>query len=153
MTDLVLIRIRPATDADASLSRLTREIAAILDPLPWVLIGGQMVAILEAEHGAAIGFVTGDVDALVGVRAMIGVGLMSRRTYGSGWRGILPLAQLGLAVALFVTTATGGPLVIVVEAIFVVGWIAIARLIWSGHGSHDPVDIAGRSSDSAGDTA
>lgn len=41
MTDLVLIRIRPATDADASLWRLAREIAAILDPLPWVLIGAR----------------------------------------------------------------------------------------------------------------
>jgi hypothetical protein len=59
---------------------------------------------------------------------------------------------LALAAALFVTTATGGPLVIVVEAAFV-GWIAIATLIWSGHDSHDPVDIGGRSSYSAGDTA
>ena len=75
MTDPVLIRIRPASDADASLWRLTREIAAILHPLPWVLVGGQMVAILEAEHGAAIGFVTGDVDAILDVRAMIGVTL------------------------------------------------------------------------------
>ena len=57
MTEPVLIQIRPASDADASLWRLTREIAAILHPLPWVLVGGQMVAILEAEHGAAIGFV------------------------------------------------------------------------------------------------
>ena len=73
MTDPVLIQIRPASEADASLWRLTREIAAILHPLPWVLVGGQMVAILEAEHGAPIGFATGDVDALVDVRAMIGV--------------------------------------------------------------------------------
>ena len=73
MTDPVLIQIRPASEADAYLWRLTREIAAILHPLPWVLVGGQMVAILEAEHGAAIGFATGDVDALVDVRAMIGV--------------------------------------------------------------------------------
>ncbi len=85
MTDPVLIRIRPATDADASLWRLTREMAAILDPLPWVLIGGQMVAILEAEHGAAIGFVTGDVDALVDVRAMIGVTLEAGGTHVVGY--------------------------------------------------------------------
>lgn len=75
MTEPVLIRIRPASDADASLWRLTREIVGILGPLPWVLVGGQMVAILEAEHGAAIGFATGDVDALVDVRAMSGVTL------------------------------------------------------------------------------
>ena len=79
MTDPVLIRIRPASDADASLWRLTREIVEILDPLPWVLVGGQMVAILEAEHGAMIGFATGDVDALVDVRAMIGVTLEGAR--------------------------------------------------------------------------
>lgn len=79
MTDPVQIRIRPASDADASLWRLTREIAAILHPLPWVLVGGQMVAILEAEHGAGIGFATGDVDALVDVRAMLGVTLEGAR--------------------------------------------------------------------------
>jgi hypothetical protein len=79
MTDPVLIRIRPASDADASLWRLTREVAGILDSLPWVLVGGQMVAILEAEHGATIGFATGDVDALVDVRAMIGVTLEGAR--------------------------------------------------------------------------
>lgn len=79
MTDPVKIRIRPASDADASLWRLTREVAAILHPLPWVLVGGQMVAILEAEHGAGIGFATGDVDALVDVRAMIGVTIEGAR--------------------------------------------------------------------------
>lgn len=79
MTDPVLIHIRPASEADASLWRLTREVAGILHPLPWVLVGGQMVVILEAEHGAAIGFVTGDVDALVDVRAMIGVTLEGAR--------------------------------------------------------------------------
>ncbi len=79
MTDPVQIRIRPASDADASLWRLTREIAAILHPLPWVLVGGQMVAILEAEHGAGIGFATGDVDALVDVRAMLGITLEGAR--------------------------------------------------------------------------
>ena len=57
------------------------------------------------------------------------------------WRRVLPVAQLGLAAALFVMTATGGPLVIPVGAVFVVGWIAIAMLIWSGNGSRDPVDI------------
>lgn len=79
MTDPALVQIRPASGADASLWGLTREVAAILDPLPWVLVGGQMVALLEAEHGASIGFATGDVDALVDVRAMIGVTLEGAR--------------------------------------------------------------------------
>lgn len=87
MTDPVLIKVQPASDADVSLWRLTREIAAILDLLPWVLIGGQMVAILEAEHGAAIGFATGDVDALVDIRAMIGATLEgSQRLLDAGFK-------------------------------------------------------------------
>jgi hypothetical protein len=38
-----------------------------------------MVAIIETEYGAAIGFATGDVDALVAVRAMIDVTLEGAR--------------------------------------------------------------------------
>jgi len=34
-----------SSDADAQLWRLTREVANLLDSLPWVLVGGQMVAI------------------------------------------------------------------------------------------------------------
>ncbi len=74
---------------------------------------------------------------------------MSRRTDGSSWRRILPLAQLGLAFALFFTTPIGGPFAIVVEAVFVVGWIAIATLIWSGYSSNDPVTIDVRPFDSS----
>jgi hypothetical protein len=52
---LPLIRLLPASDADADLWRLTREVAGILRGIPWVLIGGQMVALIEAEHGASVG--------------------------------------------------------------------------------------------------
>ena len=48
MTEDVRIRIVPANDDDASLWRLTSEVANLLGSLPWVLVGGQMVAILEA---------------------------------------------------------------------------------------------------------
>ena len=132
----------------------------------WPIVALGIAAALFALSGAmlGIGWMVGwqpavllgvvNVPALLLlVSGWVGVGLMSRRTYGSGWRGILPLAQLGLAGALFVTTPIGGPLVIVVEAVFVVGWIAIATLIWSGHDSDDPVDIDGRPSHSAADTA
>lgn len=128
----------------------------------WPLVALGIAAALFALSGAmlGIGWMVGwqpavplgvvNVPALLLlVSGWVGVGQMSRRTYGSGWRGILPLGQLGLGAALFVTTATGGPLVIVVEAVFVVGWIAIATLIWSGYGSHDPVDIDGKQSDSS----
>lgn len=79
MTETVRVQIRPASDADASLWRLTREVAGILEPLPWVLVGGQMVAILEAEHGARIGFATGDIDAILDVRAVVGITLEATR--------------------------------------------------------------------------
>jgi hypothetical protein len=75
LTKSIRIRIVPTSDDDESIWRLTREISGILESLPWVLVGGQMVAILEAEHGAKIGFATGDVDALLDVRAVVGVTL------------------------------------------------------------------------------
>lgn len=67
MTDPEPLRV--AVTGDADLWALTREVASVLSPVPWVLIGGQMVAIIEAEHGRAVGRVTYDVDALVDVRA------------------------------------------------------------------------------------
>lgn len=45
-----LVRIWPASEADAGLWRLTRDVAALLAGLPWVLIGGQMVAIISAKE-------------------------------------------------------------------------------------------------------
>ena len=67
---LRLIRVLPASDADADLWRLTSEVGEILRGIPWVLIGAQMVALIEAEHGASVGRVTRDVDALLDVRAL-----------------------------------------------------------------------------------
>jgi hypothetical protein len=64
------IAIVPQSDADARLWNLTREVARLFSGLPWVLIGGQMVAILEAEHGLVAGRATVDVDALLDVRAL-----------------------------------------------------------------------------------
>lgn len=81
-----LVRIRPASEADAGLWRLTRDVAALLAGLPWVLIGGQMVAIIEAEHGATIGRTTGDVDALLDVRAARNATLeAARRLHTAGF--------------------------------------------------------------------
>lgn len=64
------IRIVPASDGDAALWRLTREVSEILHGLPWTLIGGQMVAIIEAEHGGSVGRATFDVDTLLDVRVL-----------------------------------------------------------------------------------
>lgn len=68
--NLPVIRVNPPSDADAGLWRLTREVAETLHGIPRVLIGGQMVAIIEAEYGGSVGRATGDVDALVDVRTL-----------------------------------------------------------------------------------
>ena len=62
------IVVQSASEADARLWRLTKEIARLFAGLPWTLIGGQMVAIIEAEHDAVIARATIDVDALLDVR-------------------------------------------------------------------------------------
>lgn len=64
------IRVTPVSDAEVELWRLTRQVSDILRGLPWVLIGGQMVAIIEIEHGGSVGRATVDVDTLVDVRAL-----------------------------------------------------------------------------------
>jgi hypothetical protein len=49
---LRLIRVRPASDADADLWRLTRQVGEILRGIPWVLIGGHIVLPVTARlHG------------------------------------------------------------------------------------------------------
>ena len=42
------IRITPIGHEEAALWRLAREVSGLLDGLPWVLIGGLMVRVLEA---------------------------------------------------------------------------------------------------------
>jgi hypothetical protein len=64
------IRVNPSSPRDTRLWSLTSQVTHILTGVPWVLIGGQMVAILEAEHGVRPRFTTGDVDALLDVRAL-----------------------------------------------------------------------------------
>ena len=66
------IAIVPIDDAEERLWLVTHEIADLLVGLPWVLIGGQMVALLEREHGGRTGRATRDVDALMDVRALTG---------------------------------------------------------------------------------
>lgn len=63
------IRITPIGDEEAALWRLAREVSGLFDGLPWVLIGGLMVRILEAEHGVTTTWTTGDLDTVLDVRA------------------------------------------------------------------------------------
>jgi len=64
------IPIIPADDAEAEVWRLAREVAFLLVGLPWVLIGGLMVRLAEAEHGVLTTWTTGDVDTVLDVRAL-----------------------------------------------------------------------------------
>jgi hypothetical protein len=66
------IVIAPGDKAEERLWHVTHEIADLLGGLPWVLIGGQMVSLLEREHGGRTGRATRDVDALLDVRALTG---------------------------------------------------------------------------------
>lgn len=64
------IRIVSGSDAEAQLWRTTAEVARLFAGLPWVLVGGLMVAILEREHGVTVSRTTVDVDALIDVRGV-----------------------------------------------------------------------------------
>lgn len=64
------LTITPITAEETDLWRLAREVAAIFEGLPWVLIGGVMVRVIEAEHGVKPAFATGDVDAVLDLRAL-----------------------------------------------------------------------------------
>lgn len=65
-----ILQVTPATTEEADLWRLAEEVAALFEGLPWVLIGGVMVRILEAEHGVQPAFATGDLDAVLDLRAL-----------------------------------------------------------------------------------
>lgn len=49
------ILINPAGDAERRLWQTTNEITVLLESIRWVLIGGQMLTIIEREHGGGIG--------------------------------------------------------------------------------------------------
>lgn len=65
------IRIRPRTEDELALWRLTFEVTDILDGLDWILAGAQMVIVLEHELGFSSGRTTGDVDSVIGGREAV----------------------------------------------------------------------------------
>jgi predicted nucleotidyltransferase len=66
------VAILPADDAEAAVWATSLEVARLFSGLPWVLVGGQMVMLLEREAGRPSGRTTGDVDAVVDVRVVVG---------------------------------------------------------------------------------
>jgi len=63
------VGIVPIGEAEIELWRLVREVSTLLRGLPWTLVGGLMVRIIEVEHGAVTTWTTGDVDTVLDVRA------------------------------------------------------------------------------------
>jgi predicted nucleotidyltransferase len=68
----VTVAIIPRDDAEARVWATALEVAALFVDVPWVLVGAQMVMLLEHEAGRVSGRTTGDVDAVVDVRALTG---------------------------------------------------------------------------------
>lgn len=66
-----IVSIRVLDEAQRSVWRLAREIAQAFEGLSWTLVGGLMVQVLEAERSVPSHFATGDVDAVVDVRAVV----------------------------------------------------------------------------------
>lgn len=66
------ISIEPLSAAETGLWRATLEVSSLFADVPWVIIGAQMVMLLEREHGVASGRTTQDLDAIVDVRAILG---------------------------------------------------------------------------------
>ncbi len=64
------VGIAPVGEAEDDLWRLVREVSTLLRGLPWTLVGGLMVRVIEAEHGAVTTWTTGDVDTVLDVRAL-----------------------------------------------------------------------------------
>ena len=69
---MTAIRITPISSEEAALWRLAREVGDLFSGLPWILIGGLMVRIMEAEHGVTTTVTTGDLDAVLDVQAVSG---------------------------------------------------------------------------------
>lgn len=66
----MIVAILPGDDAEARVWATALEVGRLFADLPWVLIGAQMVMLLEREAGRPSGRTTGDVDAVVDARVV-----------------------------------------------------------------------------------
>jgi hypothetical protein len=64
------VSIVPVGEAEDDLWRLLREVSTLLRGLPWTLVGGLMVRVIEAEHSAITTWTTGDISTVLDVRAL-----------------------------------------------------------------------------------
>lgn len=66
------VTVLPGDDAEARVWATALEVSRLFTGIPWVLVDAQMVMLLEREAGRPSGRTTGDVDAIVDVRAVAG---------------------------------------------------------------------------------
>lgn len=66
----VTVDIVPGNGAESAVWATALAVSGALGDLPWVLVGAQMVMLLEQEAERPSGRTTGDVDAMVDVRAV-----------------------------------------------------------------------------------
>lgn len=67
------IRVVPAGDAERALWRTTTEVAQLFADWPWVIIGAQMVMLLELEMDHPSGRSTRDLDVVLDARLVVGI--------------------------------------------------------------------------------
>lgn len=66
-----MIEVVSGSAAESRLWATLREVCELFEGLEWVLVGGLMVKVLEAEHGRVTPVTTVDVDAVIDVRATL----------------------------------------------------------------------------------
>ncbi len=82
MTVVVL----PGSDAEARVWETALEVSRLFEGVPWVLVGAQMVILLELEAGKPSGRTTGDVDVVVDVRVLAdGTRIAAERLVAAGF--------------------------------------------------------------------
>ena len=85
------VRTVPGSSAEEAVWRTALEVAAMFRDWPWVLVGAQMVIVLELEHGRPSARTTGDVDVVVDVRVVAGVTRLAAERLGKA--GFEPVAE------------------------------------------------------------
>jgi predicted nucleotidyltransferase len=68
----VTVRVVSRDDAEAKVWATALEVSRVFADVSWVLVGAQMVMLLEREAGRPSGRTTRDVDAIVDVRVLEG---------------------------------------------------------------------------------
>jgi len=84
---VTIVTLTSPDEQQAAVWRLAHEISYLFAGLPWVLVGGLMVQLHEAAAGRVSAFATGDLDAVVDVRAQdAAMHVATDRLLGAGFQ-------------------------------------------------------------------